>query len=82
MTRATILKKYEHFSKLVNDETYRNGFAMSVEKDGLKLNTQRSELIKSDAQRHLKRLLEKFPDLKKPEVKEEKPKETKSKGKK
>ena len=61
--KDTILKQFEHFSKLA-----KNGIDTS--------NPVRNELVKSDAKRHLDKMIEKFPYLAgkeepKVEVKEE-----------
>ena len=54
MTVENLIKKYNHLKKL----------AIEGGKTG---NGVRDQLIKSDAKRHLKRLLEKFPGLEKKE---------------
>lgn len=86
MSKATVLKNFFHLKRLVEDESFRNEFCYSLDKDEKRLNQVKSDLVKSDAQNAINVLKEKFKkaglEKEYPEIFEVATEETKPKGKK
>lgn len=60
MTKETITKLREHFTKLINDEAYR--VAVLSKNRPETITQERHRLMIGDAERHLERLNKKHPE--------------------